>query len=177
MPSLVHFDDKSLELAGEALSIAEDRVSDYYWLTQASWRRYPYEVWTLAQLEQRHIHQSFLAQVLRFRQPPERNGFRSRDFYRICLQDHNILSRTTGQGRPDLLFPLLIYVLAHELVHIVRFYRFQRMFNASAGQVAEEEAKVHDITAELLRGLSLPGLNGIIDDFDHMGGSPIISAA
>ncbi len=177
MPSLVLFDDKGLKRVCEALQVAEDRVSDYYWLTQTSWRRYAYEVKTLAQLDRKQISDRALAQVLRFRQPPSRDGYRSRDFFRICLQDQNILRRTAGQGNPELLFPLLVYILAHELVHIVRFYRFQHLFETTLDQIALEEARVHGITTELLQGVSLPGLNGIIEGFDSMGGDEILSAA
>jgi hypothetical protein len=171
------FDTEAINLVGDALSLAEDRVSDHYWLTAGSWQRYSYEVKTVAELQTGQISDTALAQVLRFRNPPMRGGIRARDFYRICLQDHNLLEHTWQQGHMDLLKPLLVYVLAHELVHVVRFYRFQHLFEANRRQRAEEEARVHGITAQILKKVPLKGLNKVINNFDKFGGDRFLSAA
>ena len=88
---------------------------------------------------------------------------RGRHFYRICLQDHNLLGLLNREGRQELKLPLLTYVLAHELVHVVRFYRFQHLFQATEDEIKTEEEKVHDITGQVLHKVKLPRLDEVVN--------------
>jgi hypothetical protein len=83
------------------------------------------------------------------------------DFYRVCLQDHNILS--TLEASPELsLFPLLLYIVTHELVHVIRFSQFLALFEAAEAEKTREELLVHRLTQEILRPLNFLGLSPII---------------
>jgi len=83
------------------------------------------------------------------------------DFYRVCLQDHNILK--TLEGSPDLaLFPLLLYIVTHELVHVIRFSQFLALFEAAEAEKALEETRVHQLTQKILAPLNLLDLPPVI---------------
>lgn len=152
-----------MALVGQALEVAEERVSDHFHLSASSWRRYPYEVRTRAELKPPEVSRQALAQVLRLRRPPLAREWRGKDFYRICLQDHNLLGAVRREGRDELLLPLLVYVMAHELVHVVRFGRFQHLFEASQAQREREEALVHGLSVEILRPVRLPHLDRVLE--------------
>jgi hypothetical protein len=61
------------------------------------------------------------------------------------------------------LLPLLIYVITHELVHIIRFYRFDQNYEASEKTRAAEEILVHKLTFEMLKAIKLNDLSTVLD--------------
>lgn len=160
----------------EAMAVAEDCVGEYYQLSEANWLRYAYELRTLRDLAPREVTTRALAQVLKMRQPAEGKRLRSRDFFRICLQDHNLLNLTRREGAGDLLLPLLTYVLAHELVHVVRFYSFQHLFDSFPQHRDQEETKVHGITSKILSRAPLPKLGRVLNLYEKHGGDEVIAA-
>ena len=48
---------------------------------------------------------------------------------------------------------LLTYIMTHELIHIVRFERFQHPFQTSPADRVREEERVHALTYDILVGL------------------------
>jgi hypothetical protein len=112
-----------------------------------------------------------LAQVLRLRRPPQGSEYRGKDFYRICLQDQNLLGAARREGQDRLLFPLLVYVMAHELVHVVRFGRFQHLFEASPQEKAREEALVHSLSRDILRPVKLAHLDTVLELYEAQAAS------
>jgi hypothetical protein len=52
----------------------------------------------------------------------------------------------------------MVYVLTHELVHIVRFSRFEANFEASWPERCREEDTVHRLTGQILAPLNYLGL-------------------
>ncbi|MEW5914091.1 MAG: hypothetical protein AB1814_16160 [Thermodesulfobacteriota bacterium] len=156
-------DQKELRLFSQALEVAEDRVSDHFRLSSGFWRQHPFEVRTLADLSPAEVSSEALAQVLRLRQPQDERRMRARDFFRICFQDHNFLQLIQREEAWQRFAPLLTYVLVHELVHVVRFYKFMQLFDADAKQRAREEARVHEISADILRRVRLPSLDWVLD--------------
>ncbi len=161
------FSHSEMGLLDQAVAMAEESVSDFFHISDASWSRYPYELRTLAELQPQEVTKRALAQVLRLRRPPVNGCVRGRDFFRVCLQDHNLLGLIRRERDRGLLLPLLTYVTAHELVHVVRFYRFMHLFEADQSQRADEEARVHTITAQLLRRVRLPRLDAVINLYDE----------
>ena len=176
MASLASFDSQELSLVDRALAMAEERVSDHFRFSDSRWLSYPYQVRTLADLGGKEVTGRALAQVLRFREPPRKGRLRGRDFFRICLQDHNLRKAVERDREPELLLPLLTYVLTHELVHVVRFYQFQHLFEAFAHQREEEESKVHAITSQILGNASLPTMEKVLNLYKDHGGSLIRAA-
>ena len=84
--------------------------------------------------------------------------------YKVCLQDSAILS-IVGKTKGLLLYPFLLYILTHELVHVVRFSRFkQRYENKNEVDVTlDEERKVHLLTHTILKTVSVPGLKQVFE--------------
>ena len=60
------------------------------------------------------------------------------------------------------MFPFALYVVTHELIHIVRFSQFLQNFEASEDERLVEEKRVHDITHEILCPLSIEGLESVL---------------
>lgn len=154
-----------LDIVGQAVSISEEVVNDTYNLTISRWKQYRYEIKTLTDLELKEIINKDFAQIVRIGRKAPPGELRELDFYRICIQDHNILS--ARQREPDLIFlPLLTYVVTHELLHIVRFYRFDQSFEASAKERTEEEVRVHQLTYDLLNQIKLADMQVILDYYE-----------
>jgi hypothetical protein len=91
--------------------------------------------------------------------------------YRICLQDDTILRRVVGEG-DDWLGALLVYILTHELVHVVRFQRAEQSYQVEASTREHEEDEVHRITLELLRQKAEPRWERL----NELYGNPVVPA-
>lgn len=78
--------------------------------------------------------------------------------------DQAILS-TVDKGWGIHLEPFLLYVITHELVHVVRFSKYQQRYeNKNEADVTfEEERKVHRLTHEILTRIAVPGLLEVFD--------------
>jgi hypothetical protein len=162
------FGQEELGLFSKALEVAEENVHDHFHLSQGFWLRHPFEVRTLADLGPEEVSSDALAQVLRLRQPEGERGIRARDFFRICFQDHNFLELIQRENAFERFLPFLTYVMVHELVHVVRFYKFMQLFDADEKQRAQEEATVHRISAEILEQVKLPHLGWVLKCYeDH----------
>ena len=158
-----YFRTQHREPLREALVVAEEMTSDYFKLTSRHWLTARYDISTLADLREEEISPHALAMVAKYDGCPPGQELRSSafDFYRVCLQDHNILK--TLASRNDLkLFPFLCYILTHELVHIVRFSQFEARFETSAEEKRLEEGRVHHLTWKILAPLSSLDLGPVI---------------
>ncbi len=169
-----YFSAPEKQVLCQAAVIAEDMTSDFYKLSHSRWLRARYEILTLEHLKEEEISPHALALVARYDGRPPDRLLRSAafDFYRVCLQDHNILEALRrDQGLTPL--PLFCYVLTHELVHIVRFSLFQARFEADDRERAAEEREVHRLTQAILAPLSFLKLEPVIAYYDiHESGGP-----
>ena len=136
------FDLDQLALVARAVTRSESLVSGHFRIPMLPCKQYPYEVVTLAELEPHERAPRALAHLVVYERArpsgPEH-------LYRICLQDNVILRRAQGE-----LPALLVYVLTHELVHVVRFQRAEQSFTAPRRARRREEDEVHRLTLELL---------------------------
>ena len=149
-------------MVDHAAAVSEDLISNHFHLTISSWKKYRYDIRTHRDLKPDEVAPEAFAQILRYGRPIAPDGMREGDFYSICLQDHNILRALRRE--PDLrLSPLLIYILTHELIHVVRFYKFFQFFDADEAQREAEESRVHHLTYELLRPMQADGMAEIFD--------------
>ena len=155
------------ELLKDAVVIAEEMTSEYFKLSLSEWRRARYDILTLADLRQEEVSPHALALVAKYDGRPQDRLLKSAgfDFYRICLQDHNIL-KTLESGKLHLQ-PLLIYILIHELVHVVRFSRFLAFFDASCDQRRREEGLVHQVTRQILGRLNSLDFHPVIRHYEN----------
>lgn len=162
-----YFNSDELAIVDQASAVSEDVISNWFQLTISSWKKYRYDIRTLRNLESSEVVTEVFAQILRYSRPSPPDGMREGDFYRICIQDHNILRALRREPELELL-PLLVYVITHELVHIVRFYKFFQFFHADEEQRATEEIRVHKLTYEMLLDVSVPKMETIFDFYhDH----------
>ncbi|MGD2126165.1 MAG: hypothetical protein PVG99_08810 [Desulfobacteraceae bacterium] len=162
------FDRVNLLTLTEALEIAEDKTGDYYKFSSRQWGRHRYDVKTLSDLSKNEIVSNAFALLNKGSRII--SGFESktnsRDFYFICLQDHQIL-RALKRDKELSLLPLLVYIFTHELVHVVRFCNFFQRFEISGKGREKEERVVHATTHEILKDLSLPKLDYILESYEN----------
>lgn len=158
------FKHAQLTVVNNAVAMAEELVSNHYKMSASQWLRPKYDVKTLADLTEDEIVSGPFAQIIRYEGKLKDGllGSSAYDFYKICIQDHAILEILVA--RPDIeLSPFTLYVVTHELVHIVRFSRFLQNFNASEMEKLDEERRVHGITHEILDPVNTEGLDSVLD--------------
>jgi hypothetical protein len=166
--ALRYFNKGQLGILGDALDIAEDMTSNYFKLSLSQWRRYPFDVKTLSNLFGEDIKDNVFALLRKYMTGGhwEIEPIRKRhESYIICLQDHQIL-KALQRDRDLKLLPLLAYILTHELVHIVRFCKFQVRFDTrEESSRSKEEKIVHETSYEILKELPLPNLSYILGSY------------
>lgn len=160
---LARFSPEQLAIVTQSTMMAEELVSDYYKMSTSQWLRSVYDIKTSADLAPDEIVLGPYAQIIRYEGKPDRGalGSSSYDFFKICIQDHSILS-TLGYSPAITLKPFSLYIVAHELIHVVRFLKFLQNFSASPQETWEEEKRVHDFTREILKNISLAGLENVL---------------
>ena len=167
--ALKYFNNRQVGILADALEIAEDMTSDYFKLSLSQWRRHPFDVKTLSSLLGEDIRDNAFALLKRYTASSNDERallYKRRESYLICLQDHHIL-KALQRDRELKLLPLLAYVLTHELVHIVRFCKFQVRFDTyEENSRTNEEKIVHQTTYEILKELSLPNLSYILGSYN-----------
>lgn len=164
MEGLSAFNPDQLGIVNEAVAMAEERVIDFYKMSDSQWVHLRYDVKTLTDLETHEIVDGPFAQVIRYegQRRGRELGSSTYDFYQICLQDHAILSAL--DQFPDLrIFPFSLYIVTHELIHIVRFSKFLQSFDASDSEKMAEEIRVHEHTHEILSPLRVSGLESVFE--------------
>ncbi len=157
-----YFLPEHMPVLDRSVAIAEEVTSDFFAFSTSHWSRHPFEVRTLKESKDVAFPERALAHLLRYdnRLGDKRSGRDSHQLYRICLHDHNILSRVDDEAE---LLPLMVYVMTHELVHIARFSRHDCSLLSDRKQ--EEEQVVHRLTQNVLGSLPLPGLGAVVDSF------------
>ncbi len=164
-PTMMYFKPAHMPVLDEAVMVAEELVSEHFSLSSRHWIKNPYDIRTLVQLNKREYPGRAYAHLVRYCRPlgEKLTGADSFAFYRVCLHDHNILKKT-DRGRKDALLPFLIYVMTHELVHIVRFSLYSAHPSASAKKEVEEE-RVCRLTWDILEPSRIKGMDNILGQF------------
>ena len=157
------FDKSNLTAVNNAVAMAEEVVSNFYKMSEGQWLRRRFDVKTLVDLTPDEIVDGPFAQVIRYegRIKDRSLGSSAYDFYKICLQDHAILS-VINESADMKLFPFVLYIVTHELIHIVRFSKFLQNFVASPEEKMLEEKRVHENTHEILQNLQIDGLAAVL---------------
>lgn len=161
-----YFSRKDLFNLDEVLKMSEELVNNYFKMSSGQWLKNRYDVKTQAELETHEIVDGPFAQVIKYegRKKDVPLGSSSFSLYKICLQDPAIIS-TVKKNEHLYLEPFLLYILTHELIHIIRFSRFQKRYeNKNEADVThDEEKKVHQLTHEILKDLTYPGLSQVFE--------------
>jgi len=161
-----HFNNQELCKVDEAVKVSEELINNFFKLSSGQWLKNRYDIKTAKDLVgYEHVNGPF-AQVIKYeaRKNDISLGSSSFSFYKVCLQDCAILS-TVEKSHSLLLQPFLLYILTHELVHVVRFLKFkQRYENSDESDVTlDEERRVHFLTHKILKLVSFPGLNRVFE--------------
>lgn len=160
------FDYWQIHQLDQAIDISEDIVGDYFKISTSQWRHYRYDIRSLKDLLPEEIIDTAYAQILKYTQHPQerfRGSFRG-EYFKVCLQDHVIL-RTLNTCKNLLFVPFMIYIVTHELIHIVRFAKFIQSFLASQKERDKEEQIVHELTRELLKKRKISGMEEVLRFF------------
>jgi len=161
------FGHEQLKVVNNAVAMAEELVSNHYKMSASQWLGPRYDVKTLAELSPEEIVEGPFAQIIRYkgRRKNTSLGSATYDFYKICLQDHTIQS--TLEASPGVeLFPFSLYIITHELIHIVRFSKFIQSFEASAQERMAEEKRVHQRTHAILKPIQIAGLQNVLEFYN-----------
>ena len=148
---------------------AENLAGQYFRLSRDEMKNYRYDVKTLAYLEEHEVKNGAFAHLCKYHYKKEESTNQSGDFhfYRVCLQDNRILDAVERGHSFIRLNPLLLYIAAHELVHIIRFEAREIDFDASREEKEREENKVHTLTRDMLQSSISPDLKLILDCFSN----------
>ena len=161
------FSTDHIRIVNNAVAMSEELVSNAYKMSASQWLRRKYDVKTLADLNPEEIVHGPFAQLIRYegQRKDSSLGSDSYDFYKICLQDHSILS-AVRQGPKLRLMPFTLYIVVHELVHIVRFSMFLQNFDASDSEMMAEENRVHGQTHGILADVRVGGMDPVLRFFE-----------
>ena len=163
-----YFNGTQISLAGKTFSQAEMMAGQYFRLSPSEWKGHRYDVKTLAFLEKHEVREGAFAHLCRYQFRKEHEGAEEGfSFYRICLQDDRILDAVERAHSFIRLSPLLLYIAAHELVHMIRFEQGEGNFDAPEEEKLDEEQTVHRITRNLLKPGTDPDLNLVLDCFSN----------
>ena len=165
------FDPELMLTVNNAAAMAEELVSDYYKMSASQWLNRRYDIKTVHNLKPEEIVYGPFAQIIRYEAQRQDSALNTGtfDFYTICLQDHAIL-KTLAENEQLSLFPFSLYIVAHELIHIVRFSRFIQGFEASEEERNVEEVRVHTITHLILEKENVPGMSHVLNFFKQWRG-------
>jgi len=163
MAELQKFTKDQIKIVTNAATIAEELVSNHYKMSASEWLRPRYDVKTLADLTPGEIVYGPFAQIVRYEAHRKDTslGSSTYDYYKICLQDHAIDSALQASPRMEL-FPFSIYIITHELIHIVRFSKFLQSFEASPDTRMAEEKRVHNKTHKILSNIRIAGISEVL---------------
>ena len=167
MAKLQKFTSDQIKTINNSVAMAEELVCNFFKMSVNQWLRHRYDVKTLVDLDEEEIVHGPFAQIIRYkgRKKDTSLGSSTYDFYKICLQDHAIIS-VLDRDASLMLFSFVLYVVTHELIHIVRFAKFLMSFDASPDQKIEEETIVHEKTHEILFDLRVPGLKTAFEFYE-----------
>jgi hypothetical protein len=162
----IYFRDDQIQVITRAVETAEEVVGNDYKLSASQWSQLNYDVKTAIDLTPPEIVDDHFAQIVRYaaKKKDALLDTSIRDFYKICLQDHSIVA-TLDQHADMALYPFLMYIMCHELIHIVRFRRFLQKFDAPLHEKMAEERRVHEKTHEILSRIGIDGLKPVLGFF------------
>ena len=160
------FETEMIAVLAHATEVSEELISNFYKISTSEWKRYRYDIQSLSSLEEDEITDLAFAQIRRYvrRLVEKTRGSEPGDFFKICVQDH-VIRRAVERDEDIDLFPLTAYIVTHELIHVVRFAKFQHRFDSTAAEQEAEEKRVHALTYDLLQKTHIQGLPAVLAAF------------
>jgi len=168
MSQLREFDQNEIQVVNQSVELAEDLVCNHYKFSSSQLLRLNYDVKTLQDLSMEEIVADHFAQIVRYaaKRKDALLDTSMKDFYKICLQDHTILS-AVHQNLELSLLAFVLYIVSHELIHIIRFRHFLQHFDATENERLAEEVRVHAKTHEVLSGISVDGMQPVLNFYEN----------
>lgn len=162
----VPFQEDEIAVLRQSIQIGEELLSEHYKISTSQWKRYRYDIQSLKDLQEKEVTDTAFAQIYRYAQSPHERlrGSEPGDYFKICLQDH-VIRRAVERDPSIHLFPLSLYIVTHELIHVIRFAKFLQRFDSTAAEQEVEEGRVHALTYQLLAGCKIPGLSEVLAAF------------
>jgi hypothetical protein len=163
----MYFSRQQISLVNRSFETAEGLVRGYFRLKEQDLRASRYDIRTLIELDGPEVSKCAFAHLCRYQyERPEKDAC-SNYLYRICLQDDRILD-AVDRGKTFIkLYPLLLYIATHELVHVVRFGQGESDFDAPEEEKMREEERVHTITRNMLNPRGKPDLGLVLECFSN----------
>jgi hypothetical protein len=164
MQNRVTFSSAEIAIVNTVVSMSEELVSNHYKMSANEWLRPKYDVKTLVDLAPEEIVDGPFAQIVRYEGQRKDTALGSGvfDYFKICLQDHAI--KSVLEETPAIkLYPFCLYIITHELIHIVRFSKFLQSFDASPTEKLDEEKRVHENTHQILNQVQVAGLSPVFE--------------
>jgi len=164
MEKYQYFSPSDIRIVNNSVAMAEELVSNHYKLSATQLLHLNYDVKTLADLSKNEIVNDHFAQVVRYAEKTKNDlpDAPVRDFYKVCLQDHSIIHAMKKFTDLDL-YAFSVYIVCHELIHIIRFRRFLQYFDASSNEKMNEEVRVHIKTHEILSNVNIKKLGPVLE--------------
>lgn len=164
------FNESELEQVATAALWAEELVYNYFKLSSSQWLKNRYDIKTARDLASHERIDGPFAQVLKYEGRRSDLSLSSSVFslYHVCIQDPAIVLFISENSK--IAFgPFLLYILVHELVHVVRFARFEHRYeNACEAEVTlEEEKKVHGITRDIISSKTVAGMSQVFEFYEQ----------
>jgi hypothetical protein len=135
-----------------ALDEAEGRTAGYYCIPPFRWEQLRYDLLTQVDHGWEPLPDPMFARVRCLQRIHARQPF---DFYRIELNDRSILAAAERENLLRDLYPLLVYILTHEMVHMVRLSSIlDNRAETIPHSDESEEKRVQGISRRILTGSS-----------------------
>jgi hypothetical protein len=148
----LNFSPPQRNLIFRALDEAQERTSGYYCIPPFRWEMLKYDLLTRKDHGWEPLPDPMFA---RLRCLQRIHGRRPFEFYRIELNDGSILAAAERENllRDRDLYPFFVYILTHEMVHLVRLSSIlDRRGETLAPFDESEESKVQSISRRILAG-------------------------
>ena len=160
----MQFTRSQRHLAFRALEEAEACTSGYYCIPPFRWQRLRYDLLTRKDREWQPLPEGMLARTRRCQWHLRQRGEPS-DFFRIELNDPGILIAARREKLREDLYALLLYILTHEMVHLVRLSSILTDAEQMMLPREPEETRVRQIARSILATTPTPGLDSVLQRF------------
>lgn len=148
----MNFSTPQRNLVFQALDEAEGRTAGYYCIPPFRWERLRYDLLTQTDHGWEPLPEPMLARVRCLQRVNSNNPL---DFYRIELSDKSILAAAERENLLKDIYPFLVYILTHEMVHLVRLSSILDDWPETLAPHNEsEEHRVQGISRRILTGSS-----------------------
>ncbi len=147
----MQFSQDQRKLAIQAMGEAEERTASYYCIPPFRWQEMPYDLVTCQDQEWEPLPDVVLARVQFLQRSAPRYG-NLPSFYRIQLNDPMILTAAHRENLAANLYPFLVYIITHEMVHLVRLSTILEHPVALPPFDESEELRVQQISHQILTG-------------------------